>query len=512
MTVSKVVNICSGKNPMIADLSSVPEVACNSLDSTLGSLDPAFERVASMFAVQEGKRRFRIFVVFANEANGRLSVVSCPVGEEYQSFTRICPQVHLFEREIHEQFGIMPVGHPWLKPVRFENRPLGTNKESETVCGDTDYFSVKGSEIHEVAVGPIHAGVIEPGHFRFQCYGERVFHLEISLGYQHRGIERALVGGPDATTLFQIETIAGDTSVGHTLAYCQLLEALFDIKVSLRAEMIRAVALELERLANHIGDLGALASDVGFLPTSSYCGRIRGDFLNMTALICGSRLGRGLLVPGGVRFDVDSKERLGKLSSALEKGKKDLDVAVNLLWERPTVMARFENTGAVSYATCNDLGLVGPAARASGSVRDVRSDFPYGYYRREMVGPASGAARSGCVLDRAQVRWEEIQKSIEFVQRTLKNLPGGERTSTPAEDLPSGLPGNKIAVSLTEGWRGEICHVALTDSEGKFAHYKVVDPSFHNWSGLAMALRNEEISDFPLCNKSFNLSYCGFDL
>ena len=157
-----------------------------------------------------------------------------------------------------------------------------------------DFFKVEGEEIHEVAVGPVHAGIIEPGHFRFQCFGENVLNLEISLGYQHRGVERALIGGPDKRTLHYMETLAGDTTIGHTTAYCQLIESLSGSNVSPRAQSLRGIALELERLANHTGDLGALAGDIGYLPTSSFCGRIRGDFLNMTALICGSRFGRGL--------------------------------------------------------------------------------------------------------------------------------------------------------------------------------------------------------------------------
>ena len=235
---------------------------------------------------------------------------------EYPSLTPACPQAHWFEREIWEQHGVVPVGHPWLKPIRFQPRQRASRRngllaQAAAACGVADFFQMSGEEVHEVAVGPVHAGVIEPGHFRFQCQGETVFHLEISLGYQHRGVERALAGGPDPRTMHYIETLAGDTSIAHAIAHCRAVESLSDTRVPPRAQVIRGIALELERVANHIGDLGALAGDVGFLPTMSYCGRIRGDVLNMTAMLCGNRFGRGLVRPGGVAFDLDGESRAG---------------------------------------------------------------------------------------------------------------------------------------------------------------------------------------------------------
>jgi Ni,Fe-hydrogenase III large subunit len=301
-----------------------------------------------------------------------------------------------------------------------------------------------------------------------------------------------------------METLAGDTTIGHTLAYCEAVEALATCRVPARAQVLRAIALELERLANHTGDLGALAGDVGYLPTASFCGRVRGDFLNLTALICGNRFGRGLVLPGGVLFDLD-EIRLAQFKERLEQARQDVTNAVNLLWEAPSVRSRFENAGPVPRETALELGLVGLAARASGIERDVRAQFPSGIYRFAQI-PVS-LYHSGTVFARAHVRWMEIQRSLAFIFDQLKALPDG-----PVQAEIGPLATNHAVVSLTEGWRGEICHVALTDAAGKFAHYKVVDPSFHNWMGLAMALRDQQISDFPLCNKSFNLSYCGHDL
>jgi Ni,Fe-hydrogenase III large subunit len=367
-----------------------------------------------------------------------------------------------------------------------------------------DFYRVEGDEIHEVAVGPVHAGVIEPGHFRFQCHGEKVFHLEISLGFQHRGVERSLINSPDKKRLFQIQTLSGDTTAGHTIAYCQAIEALSGCKVSPRCIALRRVALELERLACHTGDLGALAGDVGFLPTLSFCGRIRGDFLNATALICGNRFSRNLLLPGGVRYDLD-KERCDLLRSNLEKIGSDAIHATSMLWDTPSVMDRFERTGTVSKALATSIGLVGVAARACGLQRDIRTEFPLDDSSANTM-PIS-VESSGDVYARARVRFRELETSLAFLQDQLKALPEGDLYEKPNE-----LAADALAVSLTEGWRGEICHVAITDQTGKLIRYKVVDSSFHNWTGLAMALRNQEISDFPLCNKSFNLSYCGHDL
>jgi Ni,Fe-hydrogenase III large subunit len=468
-------------------------------------------RMASFFGVPAAPDGIDLWAVLADDDNGLLHVARSRLTEDrFPSLTPECPQVHWFEREIAEQWGLCPVGHPWLKPIRFHAsyRPghdaWGRNSEEQPTVGVTDFFRVEGEEVHEVAVGPVHAGVIEPGHFRFQCHGEHVYHLEISLGYQHRGVEKALVGGPTKRSIHYAETLAGDTSVGHATAYCQALEALANCHVPARAQVLRGIALELERLANHTGDLGALAGDVGYLPTASFCGRLRGEFLNLTALICGSRLGRGLVRPGGVGFDVDGAA-VETMRQRLVAALRDVAAAANLLWDTPSVQARFENTGVVEPETANQLGLVGPAARASGLNRDVRAQFPSGIYQFAQIPVSTG--ETGDVLARAYVRWLEIQRSVAFLQDQLRALPSG------AVRAPLGpLAPNRLAVTLVEGWRGEICHTVLTDGAGRFFRYKVVDPSFHNWTGLAMALRDQPISDFPLCNKSFNLSYCGHDL
>ena len=464
-------------------------------------------RVVSFFGQPDSNGCFILFMILAYDKEGTLIICSTVVKRSYQSLTVEIPQVNLFEREIFEQWGVYPEGHPWLKPVREHeslSREINGSDNKELILSETKFYKIQGKEIHEVAVGPVHAGIIEPGHFRFQCHGEQVFHLEISLGYQHRSIEKALIGGPDKRTIHYMETVAGDSTIGHSLAYCQAIEGLSNCKVSLRASVLRAIMLELERLANHTGDLGALAGDIGYLPTSSYCGRLRGDFLNMTALICGNRFGRNMLRPGGVEFDIN-KEMILELKNRIGKVFSDVKSAVSLLWASSLVVDRFEETGVLTRQAALDLGFVGVPARACGIERDVRFDFPTGAFRFAHI-PVSTYS-SGDVFARAFVRWLEIQRSVEFILDQLDNLPEG-KLKAPVPPVKS----ENIIVSLVEGWRGEISHVAISDKNGKIAGYKIVDPSFHNWIGLAMSLRGEEISDFPICNKSFNLSYCGHDL
>jgi Ni,Fe-hydrogenase III large subunit len=466
-------------------------------------------RLASMFG-SRSERGVLLTAVLADDGEGRLGLLSTVVDGAYPAISADAPQAQAFEREIAEQWGVRPEGHPWLKPLRFQpplravRDAFGRSDPAATLPGEYPFYAVEGEEVHEVAVGPVHAGIIEPGHFRFQCHGEKVFHLEIVLGYQHRGIEALLEGGPDRRSLALAESIAGDTSVGHGLAYVKAVESLSARQPTARALTLRGIGLELERVANHVGDLGMLANDVGFLPTASYCGALRAEFLNALAEICGNRFGRSLVVPGGVRFDVDAA-RAKAIAERVRRSWKRTKDAANLMFEAPSVRARFEGTGTVSRETAFDIGLVGPAARACGVDRDVRRDHAFGIYRYVHVPVVT--ADTGDVFARAWIRYLECERSVEFVTSQLASLPEGEPRA------PAGpLAPHTLVVSLVEGWRGEIAHVAVTDERGRFARYKVKDPSFHNWLGLAMALRDGQISDFPLCNKSFNLSYAGHDL
>ncbi len=438
-----------------------------------------------------GAGRTRVTLCIADDAARRLVLASTTAEGRWPSLSVDHPSLQAFERELCERHALALDGHPWPKPVR-------------ALAEETSYFRVAGEGIHEVAVGPVHAGVIEPGHFRFQCRGEEVLHLEIALGYQHRGAQPLLVAGPAKRRLRLAESLAGDTVIGHALAHCQALEALAGLEVPPRAAALRAVALELERLANHVGDLGMIAGDVAFQPTAAALGALRAEFLNTTAELCGNRFGRGLLAPGGVRFDLTGDEA-ARLAAKVAKAFALTRASAGLLFDSPSARNRTDGTGALPRATCDALGLVGPVARACGSPRDVRRDHPFGLYREVEVPVAT--AEAGDVHARAWVRWLECEASAAFALERLRALPEG-----PSRAVLPPLRFSRLVISLVEGWRGEIAHLVATDVRGEVARYEVVDPSFHNWFGLAQALRGEEVSDFPLCNKSFNLSYAGHDL
>lgn len=346
---------------------------------------------------------------------------------------------------------------------------------------------LKGASAHEVAVGPVHAGVIEPGHFRFQCMGEDVYNLQIFLGYQHRGVEEAIVAADGflARQIALAETCAGDTSAAAATAFAELMERAFPARYrqpDKEAARLRNILLELERIANHTGDLGALAGDVAFLQTASFCGRIRGEYLNMTALLCGNRFGRNAIVPGGVRADV-AAERYGELAAWISRVKPELDRALELMFHEHSVCDRFDGTGRVPKEVAESIGLVGVARRAS-------VEF------------------NGDVMARALVRRIEIN---EAHGKIAKLIGGAPNVAGPA--LPDGVRegGFTLVVSTADAWRGPLVHAAVFAPDAKMIRYKIVDPSARNWPGLAWALRGEQISNFPICNKSFNLSYCGTD-
>ena len=335
-------------------------------------------------------------------------------------------------------------------------------------------------------------------------HGEEILHLEIQLGYQHRGIEELLPKQKQSQQLVLVESIAGDSVIAHTTAFCSALEALAGVAPSLREQAVRGVAAELERIAMHLATLSGIATDIGFALPASAFGGLRTAVINLTASICGNRFGRGWIIPGGVRFDLDLP--------LIEKARRTLDEVLTrfsdieaLFLNSSSALARMEEIGTVTVKHARAAGLVGLAARASGIACDVRADYPYGIYRYSSV--PSPTLDSGDVYARAKLRALEIRNSIQFIFEQLDNLPAPKPKSLLKE-----LAKNAFTIALIEGHRGEIAHVLLTDSDGQLAQVKIKDPSFHNWHGLALAVCENGISDFPLCKKSFDLSYAGHDL
>ena len=496
------------KNGVALPRADLPRVSFPRFFRLLTDLVRCNGYLVQFFVHPEGDRNLLIAV--ARTSN--LLVLTTEVEREFPSLTLAGgAKFNLFEREIAEQFGLRPAGHPWLKTVRYHDNRTGRpdvfgNDYRADIPGNTPFYRVEGESVHEVAVGPVHAGIIEPGHFRFQCAGEEVLHLEIQLGYQHRGVEQLLTAVPFGRLPVIAEAIAGDTAIGHNLSCCQAIEALAGLEVEPGPRTVRTIALELERIANHLGDLGALSGDVAFNPPAAYFGRLRGEFLNLLLVLAGNRFGKGLVRPGGVALAMGGAER-SLLKAKLKETRREIGHVCDLLFGAHTVLARFEYTGAVDRRTADQLGLVGPAGRSSGLEYDVREFFPTEWYGA--LPGCTNRVTNGDVLSRAMVRREELHHSLDLVERLLDEPDEPHRPVT-AHDWR--LAPEHFVVTLNEGWRGEVSHCVLTDGAGRIARYKVKDPSFHNWMGLAMALRNQEISDFPLCNKSFNLSYCGFDL
>ncbi|MFO7616168.1 MAG: NADH-quinone oxidoreductase subunit C [Bacteroidales bacterium] len=431
-------------------------------------------------------------------------------GGSLRSLTPEIPQLHLFEREIAENYDIRFEGHPWMKDVRFTIYDLqGVGESGRLTRKDYPFYRVEGEELHEVGVGPIHAGVIEPGHFRFICNGERVLHLEIVLGYQHRGVEKMLTtSGSGLTRSLLAESVAGDTAVGHSLAHAALMETLAGVTITQRLDLERAIGLELERIAVHIGDTAALCTDVAYQGGQVVCEALRTTIINTTQLWCGNRFGKGLVRPAGTNYPA-ATDTIQAIRRVLSDSIKRYEDIADVIYTSPSVLSRFDGIGTLTTAQAQMIGAVGMAARSSGLFRDLRKSHPAPAYGSASFEPV--VIDSGDVLARGMLRNQEVRQSAALVREWCRQLDEIECIGR-RPDYSLALMPDTIALGLAEGWRGEICHAAITDGSGRILHYKVKDPSFHNWMGLALAVRNQEISDFPVCNKSFNLSYCGHDL
>ena len=489
-------------------LKDIPEVDYAALYNDLKErLQDERYHVAHYFATPDGTRlKFYMILLDDHEHKVMLSSFAMDYYEDVAlpSLTALHPALHPFEREITELYNVEFDSMPWNKPLRF---PFNRRNRNSTM-DNYPFYTIEGETLHEVNVGPIHAGIIEPGAFRFVCNGESVLHLEIALGYQHRGAEHEFSSTTNRLrqTLLA-EGIAGDSAVSHATAYSSVVEKLAHKPASEALWIERTVALELERMAMHIADTGALSMDVAYQLGQVACEALRTMTINTTQAWCGNRFGKGLIRPCGTNKPLTA-EKVAMIRENVAEIRRRYNEVVEDIKSSPSLLARFEQCGIVPKAEMQRIGGVGMAARASGVKRDIRTSHPYAAYASQ-IQHESIVKRHGDVMARLTMRCNEVLQSADYIEQLLA-------TYTPTDiarpDYETPMAAESLAFSLIEGWRGEICHVATTNAQGEIATYKIKDPSLHNWLALAIAVRGEGISDFPICNKSFNLSYCGQDL
>ena len=486
-------------------------------DAAVGQLHG---RLLSLFATDERATVGQFFVhhVWSLPALRTFLRVCAPVSPETPSFPSIAarhPAANWFEREVMDFFGLIAENHPNPERVALhDDWPDGARALRKDFRGDTPvaresgdwhpFRPVTGEGVFQVPVGPVHAGIIEPGHFRFGVAGEPVLYLQIRLFYVHKGTEKRFEQIPWQRGLFLAESISGDTAVGHALAYSHAIERIAGVTVPPRAAALRVVLLELERLYNHIADIGALATDVAFTVPASRAQTLRERLVRLYERLFGSRLLRGTIAIGGVKCDL-RPEGVEDLCRHLYRLEREFDALIKLLIDSGSFTDRVDGAGVLTNQAARDLGIVGMAARASGIDGDLRRDHPHDAYGQMQFGVP--VEEGGDVRARLMVRAREAEQSFVILHQIADALPD----SALAAVLPHELPARASALGWAEAWRGPCVHWVATDVRGGLARVKVTDPSFLNWPGLVQAVPGNIIPDFPVINKSFNLSYSGND-
>ncbi|MCE5295505.1 MAG: NADH-quinone oxidoreductase subunit C [Euryarchaeota archaeon] len=466
--------------------------------------------------LRERDGTFHIYVIFAlPKGDGIITVMSKVDGSDpsYRSLTPDIYAANWFEREMMEGFGLLPSGHPDLRPLRlYDSWPSGVypmRKDFDPsvpvprVPTGYEFRHVEGEGIFEIPVGPVHAGVIEPGHFRFSVAGEPVINLEVRMGYVHKGIEKLSESLPYPRGVMLSERISGDNGFTHSLAYCQAIESIAGADVPERARYLRTAFSEMERIYNHMGDIGGIALDTAFGVGAQMAYVLRERMLSLNERITGSRFLRSVNCIGGVRKDIDMSGKRS-ISTELIGLKLDFDDLVGMMTEMPSLLDRVETTGMLSDDAAKNLNVVGPIARASGIDRDTRRDHPYAAYKD--LSFSVPLYREGDVYARMMVKIEEVLESISLIEQAMDRMPEGQLCAK-VVDVQAG----RIGMSLTETHRGEAMHWVMS-GEGRPWRHKVRDPSFLNWPAIEVAVMGNIVPDFPVINKSFNLSYSGNDL
>lgn len=450
-----------------------------------------------------------LFVSGPPDTRIELHVRLDPARPEVPSLAHLSFPAGRFEREMHDLHGIVPLDHPLPRRlVRHFHWPKGwypmhPDAGAPPAFGEQEgpypFLEVTGDGVYEIPVGPVHAGIIEPGHFRFSVVGETILKLKARLWFVHKGIEKLFQGRTIAAGLPLAERISGDTAVGHALAYCLAVEEATGQAVPEQAQCARALLLELERLHNHVADLGMLCNDVGYGILNAHAQRVREHLLRLNHTITGHRLLRGGVVPGGSTLHhLPSRHQMDAIGA-------DIREIVRPALGHSTVHDRFTGTAILHMDAARDIGCLGYVARASGLNQDARSAHPFAPHGQPAHVPVH---TTGDVLARFLVRAEEIDVSLALI-RVLSDCVATGAVLGPS---PAPREGTRSGVGLVEGWRGTIATRVELAADNTLKRVKPVDPSFFNWPALPVALNDTIVPDFPLTNKSFNLSYAGNDL
>lgn len=480
--------------------------------------------LVTMVALDERERvgAFTLRYVFAVEDTS-VYVELCvtldgndPKGITFPSLTPLTPVANWYEREASDLFGLEPVGHPDPRPLALHDHwpsgvaPLRHDYDGAMAPAGAEGVRlrptpIQGEGVMEIAVGPIHAGVIEPGHFRFSAVGEQIVHLDTQFFYTHRGLEKRVEGLGVEQAVALVERNCAACTVSSTLAYCQALETLAGTEAPERALLLRVIYAELERLYNHVGDIGNICAGIGFHAGAQLGATLKEGLLALNERLTGSRYLFGVLRPGGVRRSLTAADcvTLREALASLDRGR---DRLLHLIWSNVGVVDRFTGTGVLPLEVARDLGAVGVAARASGLARDVRRDQPYAAY--PMLAPLRVSVHpQGDVAARLRVRADEIETSLALLEEAVSRLPGAGPLVNPLEPLPA----YASAFSVTESPRGANCHWIQVGPDNTLARYRIRSASYANWPVVPRAVQDNIVPDFPLINKSFELCYSCLD-